>query len=258
VELSSGYTVTTVALDGPKLLFFLSKQLGHWPQNCSDRYLQAKVLSGGKIRFGNSMRVGQVSYITESEEVEEHSRCSKDPILSLVLAFDPLEDSFAFFNQLLELYSSTFSTTTTLELWVDQEFADAAMTSGSFPAFPTFHSFTNVKTLNLLDQSPLYLLALFLQHSSLPDHPLFPALESLQLTGTEMDDGQEGAMYSVFVAFLLMRAEAGIPLLEIEMLGGYMTNETAEDLSRIGNLRVSLDSMTLYYSNTIYSNDDSD
>jgi len=143
------------------MLSFLSKHLTHWPQNNgSDRYLRANILGNGKIYLGNFRRVA-------SDEVEEHSPSrryySKDPILSLILTFNLLEDSFAFFNQLLELYSSTFSMTTTLDLWVDPEFAGKAVTStsGSFPALFTFHSFTNVKTLNLLGQSPLYTLPLF-------------------------------------------------------------------------------------------------
>jgi F-box-like len=236
-------------LDGPGLLSFLSKQLTHWPQDFSDRYLQAKILSGDRIHFGNSKRVGLALDMTESDEVEAHSRYSKDPMLSLVITFDPLENSFAFFNQLLELYSSTFSTTTSLDLWVDQEFADTAITVGSFSAFPTFHSFTNVKALNLLEQSPLYLIPLF-QPSSLPDHPLFPALQTLYLTGTNMDDVQ-GDLCSVFVAFLLRRAEARIPLPEIRIIAGRISNQTAEDLSRLGNLRVSLESMPLLYVNAI-------
>ena len=245
---------SSVGLDGPKLLFFLSKQLRYWPQNHSGRYLQAKILNAGKILFGNSKRVGQASYMTESDEIEAHSRNSEDPMLSLVLIFDPLEDSFAFYNQLLELYSSTFSTTTTLDLWVDEEFAHmASITSESFPAFPTFHSFTNVKTLNLLEQSPIYLLPLF-QYSSLPDHPLFPALRWLHLTETNVE-----AMCSVFTAFLLWRAEAGIPLPEVRMLGGCISNETAEGLSRLGNSRVSFGSMPLHNPKTtkeLYANDE--
>jgi hypothetical protein len=248
-RLFRNHSRSTDELDGPKLLAFLSKQLTHWPQDYSDRYLQAKILSGDRIHFGNSKRVGQALDMTESDEVEAHSRCSKDPMLSLVLTFDPLADSFAFFNQLLELYSSTFSTTTTLDFWVDQEFAGTAIAGGSFSAFPTFHSFTNVKSLNLLEQSPLYLLPLF-QQASLPDYPLFPALQSLYLTGTNMDDGQ-GALCSLFVAFLLRRAEARIPLPEVKIIAGHISNQTAEDLSRLGNLRVSLDSMPFDYANTI-------
>ena len=233
-----------------RLLSFLSKQLTHWPQNYSDRYLRANICYGHKILIGNCRHVGQASH-------------SKDPMLSLFLTFHNLEDSFAFFNQLLELYSSTFSTTTTLDLQVNQEYMGIA--NVSFPAFSTLYSFTNVKTLNLLGQSPLYLLPLF-QNSSLPDHPLlFPALQSLHLTGTNMED-EEGAMCRVFVAFLQSRVEAGTPLPEIKMvaflqsrveagtplpeikmIGGYISNQTAEILSRIGNLRISLDPMALKY-----------
>ena len=55
-----------------------------------------------------------------------------------------------------------------------------------------------------------------------------------------MED-EQGVMCGVFVTFLLKRAEVGIPLAEIKMLGGYMSSQTAEDLSRIGDLRVTLD-----------------
>src|SRR5271168_2730852 len=45
---------STDGLDGPRLLSFLSQQLSYWPQDHSDRYLQAKILSGDRIHFGNS------------------------------------------------------------------------------------------------------------------------------------------------------------------------------------------------------------
>ena len=241
-QLYRDHSRSTSEFNGPKLLSFLSKQLAHWSQDHSDRYLQAKILSGDRIHFGNSKRIGQIWDMSESDEVEAHSRDSKDPMLSLVLTFDPSDDSFACFNQLLELYRSTFSTTTTLELWMDPEFASTATTLGSFSSF---HSFTNVKTLNLLEQSPQYLLPLF-QDASLPDYPLFPALQLLCLTGTNMNDRQ-GLLCSIFVAFLLWRAEVRIPLPEIKMISGHISNQTAEDLSRLGNLRVSLDSRPLHY-----------
>ena len=185
--------------------------------------------------------------MTKSDEVEAHSRYSKDPMLSLVLTLNPFDDSFAFYNQLLELYSPTFPTTTSLDLWIAQEFANSVITttttSASFPALATFPSFTNLKTLNLLGQSPRYLLPLF-EPSSLLDHDLlFPALESLHLTETNME-----GLRSEFVAFLRRRAKAGIPLSEIKMLGGFMSNQTAERLSRFGNLRVSLPVDLLFYS----------
>ena len=46
---------STGELDGPKLLSFLSKQLTHWPQDCSNRYLQAKILSGDRIHSSASV-----------------------------------------------------------------------------------------------------------------------------------------------------------------------------------------------------------
>ena len=105
------------------------------------------------VATGNSKRVGHPLDMIESDEVEAwaHTRYSKDLMLSLILMLDSSEDSFAL------MYSSTFSTTTTLDLRSDEEFLGTATTDGSFSSFQTFHSFTNVKTLNLLEQSPLYL-----------------------------------------------------------------------------------------------------
>ena len=110
-----------------------------------------------------------------------------------------------------------------------------ATTNEYFSSFHTFHSFTNVKALNLSKQSPLYLLPLF-QTSSLPYHPLFPALHTLCLEDTQMD-----ALCSVLVPFLLWRAEIRVPLPEIYLYGGASTisSQTAEDLSRLTNLRAS-------------------
>ena len=131
------------------------------------------------ICFGNfRCHKHSLNTILGSDEVEAHSRCSKDPILSLNLLPPCYEYSLELFNQLLELYSSTFLTTTTLDLWFDGKMASTAATGGSFSSFHTFHSFTNVKTLNLSWNSSLYLLPFF-QNSSLPDHPLFPALQTL-------------------------------------------------------------------------------
>ena len=182
------------------------------------------------IYIGNSQRIGhwRGSYL-ESEELEVHSRHSKEPMLSLELKFDPLEDSFAFFNQLLELYSPTFSTTTTLDLWVDNPFTRAA--KRSFPAFPTFRSFTNVKTLGLQGQSPLFLLPFFEQFSQ-PDNPLFPALQSLHLTKTKMDD-KAGKMHGVFTAFSRWRAKARVPVPEIKILVEYRSEESGDILGHI-------------------------
>ena len=199
-------------LDGPKLLSFLSQQLTHWPQDHADRYLQAKVLSGNRIHFGNSKRIGQILDMSDSDEVEAHSRSSKDAMLSLVLTLNSSENTFAFFNELLELYSVTFSTTASLDLWLDQEFVDIATAGGSFISFDTFHSFTNLKTLQLLDQSPVYLLPLF-QNSSRSDHPLFPALQSLCLAAYT-GDGQS-TLCTALVAFLLWRIKVQAPVQEM-------------------------------------------
>ena len=95
---------------------------------------------------------------------------------------------------------------------MDQEFAGTAITSGIFPAFPTFRSFTNVKTLNLLYQYPLYLLPSAISSS-----------EAITLdTGTNTDNGQ-GAMCSIsYISPEASRSRNTSP--RIMMVGGYISD----------------------------------
>ncbi|KAF8972752.1 hypothetical protein BDZ97DRAFT_855130 [Flammula alnicola] len=225
-------------LDGVKLLSFLGNQLSHWSQDVPDRYLQAKILSGDRIHFGNSRRVGYIWDMTESAVIEEHSLTSKDPLVWLVLSFDSSEDTVNFFTQLLSLYDITYPTTTTLDLWLDEDFATSITNPTRFPSLSTLHSFTAVKTLNLLERSPLYLLPIF-QHSSLANRPLLPALRSLRLTRTDFEDQQRAAYFTV-IAFLLWRAEVHIPLVDLQIIESKISKETEESLARMGSVKVSL------------------
>lgn len=228
-------------LDGTKLLAFLSNQLSHWPHDSPDRYLQAKILSGDRIHFGNSRRVGYIWDMTEEDVVKEHAQSSADPVLWLVISLDSSTDTLMLFNQLLALYTPTYPTTTTLDLWLDEEFAMTNPNTPAFPAFSSLHSFTGVKNLSLLERSPVYLLPLF-QHSSDPNQPLFPALRSLRLMRTNFEDDQRAAYFTT-IAFLLWRAEVHLPLVELQMIKSKMNKDTEESLSRLGNVKITLGSL---------------
>lgn len=241
-------------LDGTKLLAFLSNQLSHWPHDSPDRYLQAKILSGDRIHFGNSRRVGYIWDMTEEDVVKEHAQSSADPVLWLVISLDSSTDTLIFFNQLLALYTPTYPTTTTLDLWLDEEFAMTNPNTVVFPAFSSLHSFTAVKNLSLLDRSPVYLLPLF-QHSSHPNQPLFPALRSLRLTRTNFEDDQR-LTYSTTIAFLRWRAEVHLPLMELQMIKSKLNKDTEESLARLGNVKITLGSLDLPVD--YISDDDSD
>jgi len=230
-------------LDGRKLLAFLSNQLSHWPRDSPDRYLQAKILSDYRIHFGNSRRVGHVWDMTEEDVIEEHAQSSADPVLWLVISLASTHDTLTIFNQLLALYDSTYPTTTTLDLWLDEEFATINANAVTFPTPSSLHSFTAVKTLNLLGRSPLYLLPLF-QYSFQPNQPLFPALRSLRLTRTNFEDDQRAAYFTV-IAFLLWRAEVNMRLVELQIIESKMNKDTEESLSRLGNVKITLGSLKL-------------
>ena len=222
-------------LDGTKLLAFLSNQLSYWLHDSPDRYLQAKILTGNRIHFGNSRRIGYIWDMTEEDVVKEHAHSSADPVLWLVISLESSADTLMFFNQLLALYSPTYPTTTTLDLWLDEEFA---MTNSTFPAFSTLHSFTALKNLNLLARSPVYLLPLF-QDLSQPNLPLFPALRSLRLTRTNFDDDQGVTI----IAFLLWRAEVRLPLIELQLIESKVDKDTEESLLRLGNVKITIGSL---------------
>lgn len=228
-------------LDGVKLLSFLGNQLAHWPQDVDDRYIQAKILSGDRIHFGNSRRVGYIWDMTEEAVIEEHSNSSRDPLVWLVLSLDNSEDTAVFFNQLLALYDCTYPTTTTLDLWFDEEYAHSL--SNPTRLLNILRSFTAVKTLNLLERSPLYLLPL-LQSLSLTGRPLLPALRSLRLTRTDFEDQQRTAYFTV-IAFLIWRAQIHIPLIDLQIIESKISKETEDSLSRIGGVKVALGSLRL-------------
>ncbi|KAF8902421.1 hypothetical protein CPB84DRAFT_863583 [Gymnopilus junonius] len=52
--------------EGTELLSFLSGRLSSWPDQTPSRYLQAKILSGDRIHFGNSRRIGHMWDMKES------------------------------------------------------------------------------------------------------------------------------------------------------------------------------------------------
>ena len=173
--------------------------------------------------------------------VKEHAQSSADPVLWLVISLDSSTDTLMLFNQLLALYTPTYPTTTTLDLWLDEEFAMTNPNTPAFPAFSSLHSFTGVKNLSLLERSPVYLLPLF-QHSSDPNQPLFPALRSLRLMRTNFEDDQRAAYFTT-IAFLLWRAEVHLPLVELQMIKSKMNKDTEESLSRLGNVKITLGSL---------------
>ena len=219
-----------------KLLAFLNRQLTEWRRDAPDRYLQAKILSGDRIHFGNSRRVGYIWDMTEEELIKEHTSNSTDPLLWLVVSFDDSQDTLDFFKLLLSLYEPTYPTTTMLDLWIDEEFAAINNDSTPFPSLDSLQSFTAVKVLNLLGRSPLYLLPLF-QSASLLPLLLFPTLRSLRLTRTNFEIDQR-ATYFAIVGFLLWRLEVHAPIMEVYNLEGRISKETQESLARTGNVRV--------------------
>ncbi|KIM39685.1 hypothetical protein M413DRAFT_447142 [Hebeloma cylindrosporum] len=228
--------------DGAKLLAFLTNHLSHWPQDSPDRYLQAKILSGDRIHFGNSRRVGYIWDMTEEDVVKEHAQSSADPMLWLVISLGSSNDTLILFNQLLALYNLTYPTTTTLDLWIDEEFAMTNPNAPTFPALSNLHSFTALKSLSLLERSPVYLLPLFQYSSSQPNQPIFPALRTLRLMRTNFEDDQRVAYFTT-IAFLLWRAEVRLPLVELQMIDSKMSKDTEESLSRLGNVKITVGSM---------------
>ncbi|CAA7265198.1 unnamed protein product [Cyclocybe aegerita] len=229
---------SSLGKSGEDLLTYLGQRLSHWPHDSPDRYLQAKALSGSRIHFGNSHRVGYVWDMTEPDVIADHKRSSSDPLTWLVLSFNTSEDTLGFFDKLLSLYQPTYATTTVLVLWLDEEFA---RTSNNDPALPAFdvqvlHSFTSVKALNLLERSPLYLLPLF-QSASSATSTILPSLRSLRLTKTNFEDEQRAAYFTV-LAFLFWRTHVQAPVAELQVIDGKINAETVDSLERNGNVKI--------------------
>lgn len=226
--------------DGVKLLSFLSNQLSYWPAESPNRYLQAKILTGDRIHFGNSKRVGYIWDMTEADVIKEHSQGSSDPLVWLVLSMDSLEDTVTMFSQLLALYAPTYPATTMLDLWLDVDFADSIAT---FPLLSTLHAFTALHTLSLLERSPLYLVPLFqIFIADYSDNhgrqPLFPALRTLRLTRTEFD-----TTHSSIIKYLHWRIAVGAPLVELQIIDSKVSEDVKEELWQSGGVKVVVGSL---------------
>lgn len=228
------------ASDRTVLLAFLRNQVTQWPEDAADRYLQAKILSGNRIHFGNTKHAGYVWDMTERAVIEEHSAVARDPLVWLALSLDTPEDAVELFNQLLSLYAPTYPTTTTLDLWTDEEFTDILPPSN---VANILHSFTTLQTLNLLEQSPLHLLPL-LQSTSLPDRPILPALSALHLTRTSFEE-QQRAVYVAVSDFLAYRLQNLSPLSNLHMVDSNISEENIRSLVRVGDVEISFATLML-------------
>jgi len=200
-----------------RLLALLSQQLPAWVDKPSSRYLQAKLISGSTIHFGNSRRIGLPWLMSEGEVLEDHAANSEDPVLWLMFKMSSTAGSISFFQSLLHTYRSTFRATTELDLWFEELDGSPSTPAEIFlSSLDTFMTFTHVRTLNLLDDSPLYLLPLF-QSSSPDGFPIFPALKTLVLSGTDCED-ERREVYNTLLAFGLWRVEVRYPLTGLRLL----------------------------------------
>lgn len=221
------------ALQGPKILSALSNQLSQrsvLPEG-GKQYLQAKLLDGNRIHFGNSPRIGQLWNITEADELEQHAQRSTEPLVWLVLYFaDDFPIARRFLRQLLALYEPTFSTTTDLDLWIDEQ---SNVTHEDFAFLSRFTNFSALQRLDIYGQSVIHLLPLFNSLSQLGE-PVFPSLRLLRLTGTTFND----EVYQIVLDFLLYRAALNAPLWRFIIFNGEISNKMMSDLEEKSRVEV--------------------
>jgi len=225
---------------GPMILAALSDQLSqgqNLPTEGRERYLQAKLLDGGRIHFGNSTRIGQLWNITEADELAQHSKKSADPLLWLVLTFsDDSSGARTLIHQLLALYEPTFSTTICLDLWIDEQSIITHEDVAFISTLVNFDAFTALRRLDLYGQSLIHLLPL-IDSMSQRDEPVLPSLLLLRLTGTIFDDSDNQA-YQIVLDFLQYRATLDIPLRRVVVANGEISNTTRTKLQEKSNVEV--------------------
>lgn len=222
---------------GSKLLAALSHQLTHWPKGSARRYLQAKLLDGDRVHFGNSRRIGLIWNVTDKEELANHARSSPDPLVWLVLDFNDDMLARRFLGQLLAIYETTHSTITCLDFWIDEV---STSTTGDIASLGTLVNyiswFTNLEMLNLIGQSPVHILPLF-KALSTPDHIIFPHLRSVHLTGTIFEPSSNQVSLAV-IGFLVQRVELQAPLAELWIVDGEIPQPTRLNLEVMGGVKV--------------------
>ena len=241
IRLQAKQSDDTTGPECSRLLALLSQQLPAWADKPSSRYLQAKLISGSTIHFGNSPRIGMPWLMPESEVLDDHAANSQDPILWLMFKMSNTAETIPFFQSLLRTYENTFRATTELDLWFEELDGSPATPAEIFlSSLDMFMMFTHVRTLNLLEDSPLYLLPLF-QSSSPDGFPIFPALKTLTLSGTNCED-ERREVYHTLVAFGLWRVEVRYPLTRLHLLQPRPLTPAMEALGRKCDIVVSVGS----------------
>ena len=160
-----------------------------------------------------------------------------DPTLAMTLRSPNSREVLSLFLQLFGVFEQTFSTTTSLKLWIDYPGSDG--TEVFLPLISSFPSFEKLSTLYLRHDSHSFLFPL-LQRISSSGSILLPSLHTVIFINADFRPSS-GSLDRVS-AFLEWRRKQGFPIYHIDIIESQTDGEYVQ--SQLREIEVDMDDWT--------------
>ena len=211
----------------------IDKKLDFWEKDTPHRRFIAN-LNEESFAIGNLVNINTVWEVSEAEELEYNRILPLDPLLTVSLRSHTSDDAISLFLSLFGLFERTFSTTTYLTMWMDYRGVNGLEVF--HPLVEHFHSFVNLETLGLANDSHSYLFPL-LQRISPPGSVLLPVLHTVYFINAYFRRNSESL--TPLAAFLQWRREQGFPIRKVDIYESRVDRNFV--LSQLGEVEVALD-----------------
>jgi len=211
----------------------IDKKLDFWEKDTPLRRFIAN-LNGDSFSIGNLIGINSAWEVSEAEELEYKRILPLDPLVTVSLRSQNSDDAISLFLSLFGLFERTFSTTTSLTLWMDYRGVNGVEIFR--PLVERFRSFVNLETLSLANDSHSFLFPL-LQHISSPGSVLLPVLHTVYFISAYFRCNSESL--TPVAAFLQWRREQGFPIQKVDIYESRVDRNLV--LSQLGEVEVDMD-----------------
>ncbi|EDR14462.1 uncharacterized protein LACBIDRAFT_305037 [Laccaria bicolor S238N-H82] len=232
-----------------QLLDNIKRKLSTWPLK-ADESPQIILLEDGRIFVGNSRRFSSLDVdawnVCEVASLRSGCHAPDRPICILDLAWDDVEDDIAFCCPLLSAIQPVFKVATSLVLWlIDDNMRAESISEKILRLRVCFHSFEDLHTLHLTNQSSKFIL----QFLSLPTSPdiIFPSLKTLCFFLPGFHDQEDH--FDALLSFVQIRAQIQQALTNI------VVSSDANGLSQITQRQTDIlkkHGVEVEFNNTLY------
>jgi hypothetical protein len=221
--------------DQRTLWAILRVKMDSWEKETPNRRLDV-VQREDSITVANNHNPANI-WDTEAEAAHYKPIRPLDPTLAMTLRSPNSHEVLSLFLRLFGVFEQTFSTTTSLKLWIDYPGSDGTVVF--LPLISSFPSFGKLSTLYLRHDSHSFLFPL-LQRTLLSGSILLPSLDTLIFINADFRPSS-GSLDRVS-EFLQWRREEGFPIYYIDIIESQTDREYIQ--SQLREVEVDMDDWT--------------